>query len=146
MLDKNIKENVLYQKGGKEMAEKKEKSLTMKARQRVEKKIEQKVKTSEIAARTAMEHLNELIEHGHATYRQLVLTLRRDLKKAIMEMYLFESETMSLDHLKKIDPDLGKLYEVLEEIEKKEKKELRIGTEETKELKKELKKIPPKIE
>lgn len=99
------------------MNEKKE-GLTVEAKQRIEKKMRQEVEMSESLAKDAMEHLKEMIEHGYPTYLNLVQTLSQDLKRAVRDMYLFKPKTMSLRHLKQIDPKLAKLFEALYKLSK----------------------------
>lgn len=78
------------------------------------------MKQAEITARDIIEDLKGSIGCGYMTYPELVGILRYRLKQAIDEMRHYRSENMYTPSLK--ETGLKKLYDALEELERKEQK------------------------
>jgi len=83
--------------------------------------VEEVKKQADITAKEIIERLKSSVEHRFITYPELVRILRRSLKKTIDEMCLFRPGDVPPLSLKGLG--LEDLYQVLEEIEKKEAQE-----------------------
>jgi len=73
-------------------------------------------------------------------------SLRHDLKETIGYMMLFSPRIVTSRSLKNLDPDLAKLYNILEKMEKKESEKIKKARQEIDKRHKESEKIIRKFD
>lgn len=98
----------------------KEVSIVMSGEINESEPVKKIMKQAEITAKDIIEDLKGSIECGYMTYPELIGILRYRLKQAINEMRHYRPENMPTLSLEKIG--LKKLYDALEELERKEQK------------------------